>query len=853
MGTVYSNVFADVSYKSFLNISEVLRKEFTSAFLAGYQNYAEIASRSTGSIIGMSAFFSNYLEGHEDDEPAFIRNSLERILTVPPRIADPGSFGLALLENVPHGRAGAPPLLIVNWPVFLSTLRSRLSNYTSYEPPPTIAHRIDLDDLLLLPLSLWAFIEPVLHAYSPHLQTVVEQEVFDVLASKFPMFACQRVGGRPSKVCLTKATPDYTLPKFHHTEDIRIDKYERFFLETRIIEMLSSNLYDIQTLTHTAFPLNDALGRVVASDTYGVSAESIRSLLPTSCSGTCTVLSMNSNNLHRTTPDYPPVPVTQRYWIPRSRGLLQRYCMNALSIPDVSNINIPGVIDRTRNPGVFKATGVTVIQAPDDIGTRYADEYGDTVVMSMYHLNNYLCRCAWRNSLGSRPVSFPHIDSVSSVLGDHPNKLFSGGFPPLDIEGTSIPSHLFAKYLRALAKAITSEIPARCFRKYIDDGYLPVLDAAIMRIHPKVSSMFPASIRSLVDACPEQYYVAIPRRFIDEYKKQLNQAFYSRMRNFTSKYEKGYSPLDGTGVEDRAKFGLRKGNTTGNTRGGCRTFRYLSTSNSKMHPIMAEQVFSDSVDFTFNYSVRDHHLYLEMPPSIRILKGTYYYGDSSNKRGSMREGIVYSKSRMSYFINFWLYAHAVYKYYLQACAKLDRVPVDLDYRALAILYRLPDAESVTSAHAQTEFANFLIDVDTFDMLARLAAKSNVRSASSNMRTELDNTFLSEWISENPDTDSRWVKVKEPAAHSWTKPQDDCLLALYRPKMSEADRNAIAQCCFNHSWDAIRMRAKLLLKRKVVQEHVFFYDRLPHAHYSSKVKKWIAEEQKKYEARTIKPS
>lgn len=768
----------------------------------------------------------------------------------------------------------ACPVLAINWPVFLGGIYDLITTrFVAYSPAksavfgkaPPESHRP------ALPLALWSFIDPILHADSPHLSAFVEQLVLDALKTFVPDLS-NRIGrGRPGKH--GKSTVRVPYQHGNDNADCSSVGTPNTFLagdlkDVRLWDTFRDSLIQRAVHASTALTFPEIDIRVCPSAAGMTKADVAELALAIGTSfGHVTLLAMSPASFKAAyIPLYSTTRSVKDMWVARSRTALGQLLAGALS---VDPLRLGKLSEKPAED--LRDFGVCVVPNKYNFDEPMA-------VMSIFFMLRYLNSISWRHNANTRPNVLPYnaytiqnvVPPLKSVdFAEFPVKMYSSASHTRWTEPTAV-------YVKAVRHALISKIsPHNQTRAMFVQGNTKGAEHRISELHKEVANAYPPSALSYMQDHLAQYYWAFPLSMISDIRKSRNTAYASRLG-----YTHDEIPFDSFTKTGRSSRAIAVCGPLASTRVD-NAPRVVTLTGSEIYPIYS----STRTDFGVPSADKepcDLYVkqykgvpYISIPKHLRINPAVYKGVTERGDTRRLRNGVFYSANLDTYFVDFWVFMHASWGTYAalfeRTTEEYDRNNYDrgLPARYLAMVYKTSDATDLDrfSFFALNCFIPSLAVLDLLIPMAWGALEGcDVTRRGKGYKNNFTEWFTKTWATQTYGEGAAAFAVLPPIDKAdryptrdsfkkpkrkydvWTLEQDSALIHLYRPGISKSTMQEIRRLCGGmRTVMDISIRSAYLLKKQVLEQHIFDYSQLPHNRYSAKTKKWISEQEAAYKA------
>jgi hypothetical protein len=786
--------------------------------------------------------------------------------------SQPKEKGLMVIECL-ASHSFTCPILAINWPAFLGGLYDLITTrFVEYSPTKSVVFGTAPPESQRpeLPLALWAFIDPILHAYSPHLSVFVEQLVLDALATFVPNFA-HRIGrGRPGKHGVNTVGVRYQHGNTHAAYSgvsapntfLASDIKDIRLWETFRDPIIRSAVHASTALT---FPEVDIR---VCPATAGLSKTDYTELslaIGASFEHT-TLLALNPVPPKVAyTPTYSTTSNVQNLWVARSRTPQGQLLSSVLSLEPLR----AGKLSEKPKEDL-RDYGVCVVPNPHCFDEPMA-------IMSIFHTLRYLNSISWRHNANTRP-SVLSYDAYTAAGVIPPLKAVDFAEFPLKMYSVDMTwTDSTAAYVKAVRHALILGIPTHDrTRAMLVYGNAKGSESIVATLHASVEGTYPASALGYMEGNLNRYYWAFPLSMLSDIRKGRNNIYAARLG-----YKYGEVPFDGSTKTGRSAKALAVCGSPPNTKSR-NAPRVVTLTEAEVYPVYnstRDNYGLPSADkgpcplYIKQYKGVPHigiPAYLQLNPAI--YRGNTDRGDTSR----LRNGVFYNANLDTYFVDFWVFMHASWHTY-EVLFSVDTSEYDysnytrgLPMRYLAQVYKTSDATDLTNFNFYA-INRFIPSLEVLDVLIPLAWASlegyGKAQRGKGYKNKFTEWFMKTWSMQTYGDGAANFELLAPAnsvadryplRHSaqtpkrkydvWTPEQDAAIVLLYRPGISYSKLQELRRLCGGtRSAMDISVRATYLLKKVVVEQHIFDYSQLPHNRYSAKTKKWISEQEAAYKA------
>jgi hypothetical protein len=441
-----------------------------------------------------------------------------------------------------------------------------------------------------------------------------------------------------------------------------------------------------------------------------------------------------------------------------------------------------------------------------------------------------------------------------------------------------------AEYLRVFRQSLIDSIPQKVqarmsLVKGNARGALPVISV----LHKDLASFYPRT-SYLTDENMAEYYWVFPMEMIGQACENYNKMYAARCG-----VKHGVIPLDGsTRVTRMSSPQAVAARLTPNVFAS-NAPRMVTLKDVDVHGIArlgsSEGKLPSNVTYPCSLHIKQYKgkMYLGMPDFLGIHPGFYKGCPAHGDTGRLRNGVFYYKPLNQYFVDFWVYMHANWKSYALTQAwglggdVSAQYALGLPVEYLQRVYNIPNTEleSLKRVYATTaiehlddymfyELNCFIPAEETLEKLLTLARQAidgyTGTEKSKYYKNPFTEWFTKEWFEQTrgePMPEDYELILEQIAQETpnelipkrkyvvWTEEQDDVIKKCYTPGVSSRKVAEIRSFCEGRSTHEITLRAAYLLKKMVLEQHIFDYARLPHNRYSAKTKRWVADQEAEY--------
>ena len=763
------------------------------------------------------------------------------------------------------------PILAINWPVFLGGIYDLITTrFVEYSPAKSVvfgkappeSHRP------ALPLALWSFIDPILHADSPHLSAFVEQLVLDALKTFVPDFS-NRIGrGRPGKHGKNTVRVPYQHGNVH--PDCSSVSAPNTFLagdlkDTRLWDTFRDPVIQRAVHASTALTFPEIDIRVCPS-AAGMTKDDVidLSIALGPSIGHVTLLAMSPASIRAAyIPTYSTTTNVKDLWVARPRSAQGQLLASALSVDPLRLGALSAKpAEDLRDFGVCVVTNKYNFDQP-------------MAVMSIFFMLRYLNSISWRHNANTRPNTLPY-DAYTAINVVPPLKSVDFAEFPVKMYSSARWTESTAAYVKAVRRALIGEISNRDQnRAMFVQGNTKGSEHSIYALHEEVANAYPPSALAYMQDRLSQHYWAFPLSMLPDIRKSRNNAYASRLG-----YTHNVIPFDGSTKTGRSSRAIAICGSLASTRVD-NAPRVVTLTGSEIYPIYS----STRTDFGVPSADKEPcELYIKqykgvpyisIPKHLQINPAVYKGVTERGDTRRLRNGVFYNANLDMYFVDFWVFMHASWGTYA-ALFELTTEEYDrnnytrgLPARYLAMVYKTSDATDLDrfSFFALNRFIPSLAVLDLLIPMAWGALEGcDITKRGKGYKNQFTEWFTKTWATQTYGEDAAAFAVLPPINKAdryptrdsfkkpkrkydvWTLEQDSALIQLYRPGISKRMMQEIQRLCGGmRTVMDISIRSAYLLKKQVLEHHIFDYSQLPHNRYSAKTKKWISEQEAAYKA------